>query len=137
MRHCLMRSGWGKRMSRLLLDTSVIIQLFDGSLSPVSLGLLRRASVAVVSHVILWEIAIKSSIGKLTFPLAGVDARLTSKGFELLPITLEHILKVHQLPLHHRDPFDRMLIAQAQVDNLILMTSDRVFREYGVATIDA
>lgn len=124
-------------MHRLLLDTNVIIRLFDGRLSPQAQISLRDAACAMVSYTSFWEIAIKSSLGKMSSMLPGLEARLTGKGFELLPIKLEHIMRMHYLPHYHRDPFDRMLIAQAQIDNLTLMTSDRNIGEYDVATIAA
>ncbi len=124
-------------MHRLLLDTNVLFRLFDDRLSPPAQTMLRDASSVAVSYASFWEIAIKSSLGKLSPLLPGLDVRLTSKGFELLPITLEHIMRMHYLPHHHRDPFDRMLVAQAQVESLTIMTSDRDLAQYGVATVDA
>jgi len=82
----------------------------------------------------LWEIAIKSSLGKLK--LKGDFNRiadfLTDNDIELLPITFEHLQRLMQLPLHHRDPFDRIIIAQSLTEDLTIATKDEVFIDYGV-----
>ncbi|MEM6728447.1 MAG: type II toxin-antitoxin system VapC family toxin [Pseudomonadota bacterium] len=85
-----------------------------------------------VSHVTLWEIAIKDTRLPVKVPRDMVGA-LEAEGFQLLPIELEDVLGVRSLPRHHGDPFDRLLIVQAQRRNLTLMSADREFRSYDVA----
>jgi PIN domain nuclease of toxin-antitoxin system len=125
-------------MTTLLLDTQAMLWfLWDDS------QLSRDAEVAIedssnrklVSVASCWEIAIKSGLGKLylgepssTF----LPREIARNNFELLGITLEHATTVERLPLHHRDPFDRLLIAQAMVENLQVIGADPSFDAYGV-----
>jgi PIN domain nuclease of toxin-antitoxin system len=88
----------------------------------------------LVSAVVLWEVAIKRQLGKLDAP-ADLFDQLLGAGVELLPISPRHADRVGTLPLHHRDPFDRLLIAQADCDRLALVTGDREFDRYGVPVI--
>ena len=83
-----------------------------------------------VSAVSMWEIWLKQSLGKLHLP-GDFDARLSAESFESLPLTASQTRQVSSLPWHHRDPFDRMLVAQAQVDKLLLLTADEVLAAYG------
>jgi PIN domain nuclease of toxin-antitoxin system len=78
---------------------------------------------------VLWEIAIKRAIGKLTAPI-DLETDVARAGFELLPLEARHIVAAEQLPLHHRDPFDRMLIAQALVESATLVTRDPNMSRY-------
>lgn len=85
-----------------------------------------------------WEIAIKVSLGKLTLPRdADIQAELARDRFEALPIELPHVAAVSKLPVHHRDPFDRILVAQAQVEDLTLVTADAALAQYGVSLLRA
>ena len=87
-----------------------------------------------------WEIAIKYAAGKLPLPETPADyipSRLVRDGIASLPITLDHAHQVAALPLHHKDPFDRLLIAQSQIEGLPLLTSDEAMAAYDVATIAA
>jgi PIN domain nuclease of toxin-antitoxin system len=122
---------------KLLLDTNVLIWGLDAPerLSAKAVAAIRSASsvVSIVSH---WEIAIKRSIGRLPSTFGVVEWQQAA-GLDLLPVRLEHVSRVADLPLHHRDPFDRMLIAQALVEGFTLVTSDRMFDRYGVPTIAA
>lgn len=95
-------------------------------------------NTALVSAASVWEIAIKQALGKLTIA-AGVDlsGALREAGFDELPVTWEHALAAGALPPHHRDPFDRMLAAQALSGSLPLLTRDRVFERYGVRVLAA
>ena len=91
-----------------------------------------------VSVVSLWEIAIKASIGKLilTTPFDRLfPNQIHSNGFKLMPIEAEHLSAVINLPFHHRDPFDRLLIAQAIEENLTVVTSDDIFDSYSIKRI--
>ena len=88
-----------------------------------------------LSAAAVWEIVIKHGLGKLPLPVAPRDfvpSRLRLTQTDVLPITAEHALRVADLPSHHRDPFDRMMMAQALVEDLPLLTADRTLRRYGV-----
>ena len=93
-----------------------------------------------VSAASIWEIGIKAALGRLELrePFAeALPRELERQGFRPLPITFQHALAVRNLPLHHADPFDRMPIAQAQCEDLTLVTSDSRIRDYDIRTIDA
>jgi PIN domain nuclease of toxin-antitoxin system len=83
----------------------------------------------VISAVVIWEIAIKRRLGKLDAP-DDILARLEGAGIELLSITARHADRVATLPMHHQDPFDRLLVAQAEVDGLTLVSADAAVRRY-------
>ncbi len=88
-----------------------------------------------VSVVSIWEIAIKYGIGKLNLEVPFddfIDRQITPNGIQLLDIKLEHLKVVSALPLHHRDPFDRLLIAQAITEDILFISADRVFSLYPV-----
>ena len=93
-----------------------------------------RDEFVAVSAISPWEIEIKRATGKLDVP-RDLPERLRELGFVPLSITVEHGVAAGKLPLHHRDPFDRMLIAQAQVEGLTIVTNDPGFQPYGVATL--
>jgi len=118
---------------RLLLDTHTLIWWAEDNprLPPASDARIRHADLALVSIASAWEIAIKASLGRLALPMA-VEHILDESGFVLLPVTLAHTAEVAKLPHHHRDPFDRMLVAQARTERLALVSHDRVFRRYDV-----
>ena len=125
-------------MTALLLDTHVALWwLADQPLSPAAAHALadpsRRALVSIAS---LWELAIKHSVGRfrLRDDLADV---LIGQGFELMIVAPAHALALRALPLHHRDPFDRMLVAQAQVEGLTLVTRDQRLESYDVEVLRA
>jgi PIN domain nuclease of toxin-antitoxin system len=90
-----------------------------------------------VSSVSVWEAAIKRALGKLRADPADLRAELDLAGFGQLPVTWEHGLAAGALPRHHRDPFDRMLIAQAQLEGLTLVTTDQALAAYDVALLPA
>lgn len=125
---------------RVLLDTQVLIWYLEGNqtLSRPQRELIVKPETEVfVSIASLWEIAIKSSIGKikLTRSMTDVLQQLSAQSFEILSIAPGHVLQVASLPLHHRDPFDRMIIAQAKVEFLHIVTVDPDFSAYGVKII--
>jgi len=95
------------------------------------------ASHAVLSVASLWEIALKVRAGKLAMPDESdfFVRHAELLGLEILPIHVRHVNRVFELPEHHRDPFDRLLIAQAIVEDLPIVTIDEAFRSYGVKTI--
>jgi PIN domain nuclease of toxin-antitoxin system len=86
----------------------------------------------LVSAVTAWEIAIKQALGRLEFPLDRFDEIIARMGYEVLPILPAHAITAGQLPRHHDDPFDRMLIGQAVAENLTLVSLDRVVGHYKV-----
>lgn len=87
--------------------------------------------MVLVSAVSVWEASIKSSLGKLKLPTS-IEEGVAASGFEKLPISFSHAAGVADLPFHHRDPFDRLLIAQARVEGVVLVTHDRSFENYPV-----
>ena len=126
---------------RLLLDTSTFLRMMtdDTLLSPAArVAIADRNNEVWVSAVCAWEIAIKAAIGKiqLTDPIEFFmsDGLRKAKASEL-PIRMAHAVCVAALPLHHRDPFDRLLLAQAQVESLTIVTSDRQFAAYGLPLV--
>lgn len=125
---------------RLLLDTHVWLwwQSGDRRLGQETRALLQRASEVRFSAASVWEMSIKSSIGKLILPPnADIAAELALAGFRALPVEIDHAAAVQHLPLLHRDPFDRMLVAQAQLEGLTLVTGDVALSAYDVPTVDA
>ena len=96
------------------------------------------ATPCVVSIASCWEMAIKVSIGKLDRAASGrsfVQEQLEINGFSLLPVSLEAAAAVADLPFHHRDPFDRLLAAQARRERIAIVSADPVFKKYGVRRI--
>jgi PIN domain nuclease of toxin-antitoxin system len=122
----------------LLIDTHILLWLLVGSsrLTPVvQATLASRQNTVFLSVASTWEIAIKVGLGKLDLPPnlhAWLPAELDAAGLKLLSVDLKHSLGVEALPQHHRDPFDRLLIAQAVSDGLTIVTADRVFGHYEV-----
>lgn len=96
--------------------------------------LLQPDTVKVVSVVSLWEIQIKSQLGKLTLnqPLEKIYYSQSQNGILFLGVNPSHTLKLGMLPMHHKDPFDRLLIAQAMTEGLTILTRDKIFNLYGV-----
>lgn len=126
-------------MLRLLLDTHVLLwALSDHSrLSPdTRTAIADPRNDVFVSAGTFWEIAIKRALGKLHTP-ENLIAEITLAGLIELPVTFRHGQLAAELPLHHKDPFDRMLVAQAQAEGLILVTDDETLARYGVPTISA
>lgn len=121
----------------LLLDTHVLIWWDQGRrLAPPARRAIQAAAAVFVSAATAWEIAIKVALGRLRTTRTVEDA-VRESGFEELPVTFRHAAGVTRLPPHHRDPFDRLLVAQATVDGLTLVTRDPVFAAYLVPTIRA
>lgn len=117
---------------RLLLDTHLVLWVMQDAkqLSAKARTQLQRANEVFVSAASLWEIAIKASLGKLEVDQGLLTDKLAEAGFRELAITSEHSCKLRELPPLHRDPFDRMLIAQAMCEPLQLLTHDAVLLEY-------
>jgi PIN domain nuclease of toxin-antitoxin system len=121
---------------KLLLDTHTFIW-WDREpelIPPATLALMQQDDTQlVVSIVSLWEIQIKTQIGKLNLqsPLAEIIAQQQSEnGILLLPATLPHVLDLDNLPQHHKDPFDRLLIAQCRTETATLVSRDAIFKQY-------
>ncbi|MGH7552306.1 MAG: type II toxin-antitoxin system VapC family toxin [Longimicrobiales bacterium] len=121
---------------KLLLDTHVVLWWLEDSarLGKQARKAIARADVVFVSVASGWEAAIKISLGRLTIPGSLEDA-VESSRFSKLPITFGHAAALGDLPFHHRDPFDRMLIVQARAEGLTIVTADRKFEPYDVAVI--
>jgi PIN domain nuclease of toxin-antitoxin system len=90
-----------------------------------------------VSSASIWEIATKQAAGRLVFPLEQFEAIARRRGYDMLPISPAHGIRAGSLPLHHRDPFDRMLIAQAMVEGLLLVSNDSAMARYDVPLFGA
>jgi PIN domain nuclease of toxin-antitoxin system len=122
---------------RTIVDTHILIWFLEGS---PTLSKSRRQFIAAAENEIfvsiasLWEMAIKISIGKLILakPLSEVINQIAAENMEILPISTEHILRVSSLPFHHRDPFDRIIVAQSLIENLPIITDDAGFAQYSV-----
>ena len=126
-------------MSRLLLDTHVLVWgLSDvGRLTQVARdAIVDPGNDVFVSAITGWEVAVKRAKGTMTAP-DNLSALIDEKGFVHLPLTFHHAEQAGKLPMHHRDPFDRFLIAQAQAEGLTLVTRDHHIPRYDVATIAA
>jgi len=96
-----------------------------------------KTNTILLSLVTIWEIQIKVQLGKLTLQksLAEIIEKMREEQIEFLPISIDHILKLDDLPYHHRDPFDRLLIAQSFIENIPIISSDSLFSRYGVDVI--
>lgn len=122
---------------RVLIDTHVFLwwdQQLRRLSRPLRAAIEDEVNEIVVSAATVWEIAIKRAIGKLRFDRPIVPAML-ALGFEILPVAGTHAEHAGSLPPYHNDPFDRLLIAQASVEGMVLGTQDRLMRPYGVATL--
>lgn len=121
---------------RLLLDTHVVIwwRMGGDRLNEAARQAIGLASLVYVSAASAWETAIKTSLGKLRIP-ESFEAGVIDSGFQKLNIAFAHAEGVAALPLHHRDPFDRLLIAQARSENLTLVTGDRQLEAYDVPVL--
>ena len=123
----------------LLLDTHVLLWWLDDhpTLSKKAKAVIADGkNLVFVSAVVIWEIRIKQALGKLQIP-KNFRKVLGDQPFEMLDITVEHAHAVGDLPAHHRDPFDRMLVAQAKVEGLTLMTRDTRLKKYKIPLIEA
>jgi PIN domain nuclease of toxin-antitoxin system len=122
----------------LLLDTHVVLWWLEGA--RLEEDLVRRiadpGALVMVSAASIWEASIKTALGKLDTPesLAGA---VIEEGFEPLPITFDHAARAGELPMHHGDPFDRMLVAQSEIEGLTIVTHDPAFDPYGIPILRA
>jgi PIN domain nuclease of toxin-antitoxin system len=125
---------------KYLLDTHTFLWWHDqpGALSPNIMEICQNVENQVwFSLASVWEIQIKLQINKLALdmPLADILTLQQQNGLQLLPITVSHILELQNLPLHHKDPFDRLLIAPARVENAVLLSKDAKFELYSITTL--
>jgi PIN domain nuclease of toxin-antitoxin system len=123
-----------------LLDTQIIIWLEENpaNIANVVRDQILAETTAYFSKASVWEMAIKIKTGKLSLkqPLdLFIDNFQIDYKFKLLDISLQHIYQTQQLPLHHRDPFDRLLIAQSIIENIAVISSDVIFDAYGIRRI--
>ncbi|MEM7697525.1 MAG: type II toxin-antitoxin system VapC family toxin [Verrucomicrobiota bacterium] len=122
---------------RILVDSHIAVWWLS---DPQKLRSSARSAIADPQHQVylsaasVWELSIKIAKGKLSMPLEFVEI-LEADGFLLLPITTQHALATSELPPHHNDPFDRMLVAQARVDGMMLATSDDAIFDYDVSLL--
>ena len=122
---------------RLLLDTHAFLWFTAGDRrlsQPARKAVESEGAEVYVSAVSVWEMAIKASLGHLTLPapVSSYIAEKVAEGYRLLPVTWAQAADVERLPFHHRDPFDRLIVAQALSEKCLLVTRDRIFRKYGV-----
>lgn len=126
---------------RVLLDTHVFLWWITGDsrLSARAYEVIKETKNEIyLSAASGWEMAIKAGLGKLRLqgePISFITEQLVINGFESLPVQLNHSLFVYSLPEHHRDPFDRLLVAQAKLENLLLVTADNKIGEYEVEVL--
>jgi PIN domain nuclease of toxin-antitoxin system len=120
----------------MLLDTHTLLWFLNDDIQlPVTVRQrIEAADEVFVSIASLWEISIKLNIGKLslTIPFESIDADIAASNIVILPITFADTVRYRSLPLHHRDPFDRMLVAQAIDRDYLLVSRDRALDAYGV-----
>ena len=117
----------------LLLDTHVFLWFVIQSprLSKSIYHQIETTPVVYISAASLWEIVIKIQLNKLAADPNELAAKIADSGFQELPVSVLHTLALERLPLHHRDPFDRILVAQAQVEHLRMLTCDASLKPYG------
>lgn len=126
---------------RYLLDTHTFLwwNMDDAQLSSLAKELIADGNNEIfLSASSAWEIAIKTARGRLTLPedpTRYVSNRLSLHGFQALPVQIHHAVQVYKLPLHHADPFDRLLIAQSQIESMSLISVDMEIRKYEVEVI--
>ena len=123
---------------RLLLDTNALLWWLagEGLSDSAYQAMADPANFVAVSAVSAWEISIKKALGKLAAP-DDLEHQLQVGGFTPLPVTIAHGIAAGQLPRHHDDPFDRMIIAQGAAEGLTIVTRDKRFSQYNVALLPA
>ena len=125
----------------MLLDTHIFLWFVfaEVQLNAYVRGLIEdEANVKFLSMASVWEMAIKHSVGRLplTLPFGEfIRHQLEPNGFRLLPITFEHLVQISSLPMHNRDPFDRLIVAQSLTENMAVVSADQAFDAYGVTRL--
>jgi PIN domain nuclease of toxin-antitoxin system len=132
-----------KTKTKILIDTHVFLWIFIEPKRFTKAAKIfvkdTKSNEFYLSHASAWEATIKFGIGKLKLPKPPeqfIPDRVRQAGYFHLPIELEHVVNVHSLPQIHRDPFDRLLISQANAEGLALLTADPIFSKYSVKTMD-
>ncbi len=125
---------------KYLIDTHTLIWFVenDSKLPPATSSIISNLQNSIfVSMASLWEISIKTSIGKLKLnqPVQSIFNCLPLQSIEVLPINQDHILEILSLSFHHRDPFDRLIIAQASIENMPIISCDTIFDSYPIVRI--
>lgn len=123
-----------------LIDTQVLLWLSNepDKISTKAISILKASSILLLSHASIWELSIKTSIGKLKIEFSlneFLDMAINKHQLTLLPISLNAILTVQRLPFFHKDPFDRLLIAEAMTSSLPIVSSDAQFNNYPIKRI--
>lgn len=127
-------------MSTYLLDSNALIWALDQyeKLNSTTQNLINDTNNTLfISHASLWEIAIKVKKGTLALNVEHMVKVIDQSDYKLLSIDTDHILKTLSLPLHHKDPFDRILIAQSMIENIPIITSDKMMDKYDIRVISA
>ena len=125
---------------KVLIDTHALIWWLEGSkrLTGRALSILSNSNhMVLVSAASAWELAIKVALGKLSAAglVTNLPSHISEEGFIEQPITVEHAVRAGMLPAHHRDPFDRLLAAQAQSLDVAIVSGDKIFDRYGIRRI--
>ena len=125
---------------RYIIDTQAFIWYATGDkqLSKTALEIIESDTIRYISLASIWEMAIKTSIGKLNFQVPFEDLisnQLAINGYDILPLELSHVFQLAKLPLFHKDPFDRIMIAQAITENIPIISIDPYFQSYPVSVI--
>lgn len=123
---------------RLLLDTHALLWALSAPArlpARVSAAIREPSNAVYVSAATGWEIAIKVGLGKLTADMDEIASAIEDVGFDELAVRIAHARRLRTLPAHHRDPFDRMLVAQALEEGLTIVTRDRQLTTYGAPTM--
>ncbi|HBA83729.1 MAG TPA: PIN domain nuclease [Verrucomicrobia bacterium] len=125
---------------KLLIDTCAFLWFVSGDTKlshRARAAMERKEAELILSAASIWELAIKSSLGRLILPcpLDEYIAEKIKSGFHILPLSWQHAAAVEAMPFHHRDPFDRLLAAQALAEKMPLVSSDAIFRRYKVDMI--
>ncbi len=121
-----------------LLDTHVLLWWLNDSTELSEAGRIAISdpdNLIVLSSVVIWEIRIKQALGKLEID-PDFYTVIKNQRFDSLPITSDHAYEVGNLPMHHKDPFDRMIIAQANLEGLSVITHDSIFKKYGIPVLE-
>ena len=126
-------------MKTIIVDTHAFIWFISGDkkLSKTARKGIEKADTIYLSVASIWEMAIKISLGKLELgqPFDKINEEIVNNGFELLDINFQHALVLSELPFHHKDPFDRMILAQAITENIPIISIDQHFPNYDVNII--
>lgn len=123
---------------RVLIDTQALLWwLIDSEHLGPKARRIFLSEEPIISPVIIWEIAIKSNLGKLEADVSKVCLAVAEAGFERIGFADSHMIALSKLELRHRDPFDRMLVAQSQSENIPILTSDAKISAYSVDTLDS